>query len=58
MNRMDAENNESVYRRFGMSSRGEGMSCGVVEMVRHNNLRWFGHLERMDKRTGCIDGCK
>ncbi len=39
MNRMDAENNESVYRRFGMSSRGEGMSCGVMEMVRHNNLR-------------------
>ncbi len=33
MNRMDGEGNESVYRRFGKSSRGEGMSCGVVEMV-------------------------
>ncbi len=48
MNRMDGESNENVYRRFGMSSRGEGMSCGVVEMVKCSTLRWFGHLERMD----------
>ncbi len=49
VNRMDGENDESVYRRFGVSSRGEGMSCGVVEMVKSNTLRWFGHLERIDK---------
>ncbi len=29
--------------------RGEGMSCGVVEMMKHSTLRWFGHLERMDE---------
>ncbi len=49
MNRMDGENNENVYRKFGISSR-EGMSCGVVEMVKRSTLIWFGHLERMDER--------
>ncbi len=50
MNRMDGERNENVYRKFGMSSRGEGMSCAVVEMVKRSTLRWFGKLERMDER--------
>ncbi len=27
--------------------KGEGMKCGVVEGVKHNTLRWFGHMERM-----------
>ncbi len=49
VNRMDGESNENVYRKFGMSSRGEGMSCGVVEMVKHTTLRRFGHLLRMDE---------
>ncbi len=44
------ESNENVYRKFGMSSRGEGMNCGVVEMVKRSTLRWFGHLEGMDER--------
>ncbi len=48
VNRMDGESNENVYIKFGILSRGEGMSCGVVEMVKHSPLRWFGHLERMD----------
>ncbi len=48
VNKMDGEN-ESVYRRFSMSSRGEGMSCGVVEKVKCSTLRWFGHLERMNE---------
>ncbi len=47
---MDGESNENVYRKFGMSSRGEGMSCGVVEMVKLSTLSWYGHLERMDER--------
>ncbi len=47
--RMDGESNESVYRRFGMSSRGEGMSCGMVEKLKHSTLIWFGHLERIDE---------
>ncbi len=50
VNRMDGESNENIYRKFGMSSRGEGMSCGVVEMVKRSTLRRFGHLERMDER--------
>ncbi len=50
VNRMDRKSNENVYRKFGMSSRGEGMSSGVVEMVNHSTLRWFGHLERIDER--------
>ncbi len=50
MNRLDGESNENVYRKFGMSSRREGMSCGVVEMVNRNTLRWFGHLERRYER--------
>ncbi len=50
VNRMDGESNENVLRKFGMSSRGEGISCGVVEMVKHSTQRWFGHLERMDER--------
>ncbi len=45
--KMDGESNESVYGRFGMSSKGEGMKWGVVEGVKHNTLRWFGHMERM-----------
>ncbi len=45
--RMDDESNESVYNRFGISSKGEGMKCGVVEGVKCNTLRWFGHMERM-----------
>ncbi len=50
MNRMDGESNENVYRKLGMTSRGEGMSCGLVEMLKRRTLRWFGHLERMDER--------
>ena len=48
VNRVDGESNENVYRRLGMSSKREGMSCGV-EMVKRNTWRWWsGHLERMD----------
>ncbi len=57
VNRMDGESNENVYRKFGMSSR-EGMSCGVVEMVKCSTLRLFGHLERMDKRELTKRICK
>ncbi len=48
VNRINAESNENIYIKFGIFSRGEGMSCGVVEMVKRSPLRWFGHLERMD----------
>ena len=48
MNRIDGESNECAYGRFGMSE-GEGMNCGVVEMVKRSTVRWFGHLERMGR---------
>jgi len=49
VSRLDGESNESVYNRFGMTSKGEGMKCGVVEGVKRSTLRWFGHMERMDE---------
>ncbi len=53
LNRIDGESSESVYGKLGMSFKNEGMNCGVVEVVKCNTLRWFGHLERMggDKLT-------
>ena len=38
-----------IYERLGMWSKGEGMKCGVVELVKCNTLRWFGHIQRMDE---------
>ncbi len=60
VNRMDGKSNENIYGKFGMFTRGEGMSCGVVEMVKRSTLRWFGHLERMDERelTKRVYRCK
>ncbi len=42
VNRIDVKSNENVYKRFGISSRGEGMSCEMV-VVKHSTLRWFEH---------------
>ena len=47
----DMESNENVYERFGMESKGVGIKCGVVEWVKRNSLRWFGHVERMQKEN-------
>ncbi len=47
MTRWDGESNESVYERCGMGSQVNGVNCGVVEWVKRNTLRWFGHIERM-----------
>lgn len=33
VNTMDGESNNSVVKRFAISSRGEGMSNGVVEIT-------------------------
>ncbi len=43
VNRMDDENNESVYGKFGMSVKSEGMNRGVIEVVKCSICRWFGH---------------
>ncbi len=45
--KMDVKSNENVYNRFGISSKCEGMKCEVVEGVKRNTLRWFGHMKRM-----------
>ncbi len=45
--RWDGESNESVYERCDMGSHANGVNCGVVEWVKRNTLRWFGHFERM-----------
>ncbi len=47
MTRWDWESNESVYERCGMGSQANGVNCRVVEWVKRNILRWFGHIERM-----------
>ncbi len=40
---MDGESNENIYRKFGMSSKGEGMSCGVVEEMHELEGEWRKH---------------
>ncbi len=45
--RWDGKSNENVYERCGMGSRTNGVNCGVVEWMKRNTLRWFGHTERM-----------
>ncbi|KAK3893161.1 hypothetical protein Pcinc_003002 [Petrolisthes cinctipes] len=47
LTRWDGESNESVYERCGMSEKAIGIECGVVERVKRNTLRWYGHVERM-----------
>ncbi len=47
MTRWDGESNESVYERCGMESHASGVNCGIVEWVKRNTLRWFGHNERI-----------
>ncbi len=58
MKRMDGESNENVYGRFSMASKGEGMSYGVVEVVKCSTLRWFGHLEGMGESELTRGICK
>ncbi len=45
--RWDGLSNESVHERCGMRGCGSVVECGVVEWVKRNTLRWFGHIERM-----------
>ena len=45
--RWDGESNKIMYEMCGMSSQANGVNCGVVEWVKRNTLRWFGHIWRM-----------
>lgn len=47
MSRMDVENNETAFAGFGVSVKGKGMSCGMVEMVQCSIVWWFGHLQKI-----------
>ena len=42
---------EGFHERFGMSSKGEVVKCGVDEWVKHSTLRWFSHSQRMDENV-------
>ncbi len=46
--RWSGENNENEYERCGMESHANGVNCGVVEWVKRNTMRRFGHTERME----------
>ncbi len=48
VSRLDGLSNECVYKRCGMRGRGSGIGCDVVEWMKRNTLRWFGHTERME----------
>ena len=52
--RWEDENNESVYERCGMGPCANGMQCAVVEWVKIDTLRWFGHVERK-KSEGFVE---
>ncbi len=45
VSRMDGMSNKSVYEHFGMCHVGEGKKYGVVEEVKRQTLKWFGHIE-------------
>ncbi len=43
--RTDGMSNESVYECFGTCYMGEGKKRRVVEKVKQQTLKWFGHME-------------
>ena len=45
--RLDRVSNEEVYEGYGMMDKASGVNCGVVEWVKRNALRWYGHVRRM-----------
>lgn len=49
--RLDRVRNEEVYEGYGMADKASGVNCGVVEWVKWNALRWYGHVRRMPEET-------
>ncbi len=45
VSRMDGVSIESVCEHCGMCHVGVGKKCGVVEEVKRQTLKWFGHME-------------
>ena len=46
LTRWEGESNETVYEGCSMGPYVNGVKCSVVEWVKRNTLRWFGHMER------------
>ena len=46
MTRWKGKSNECVYERCGMGPCANGVKCGVLEWMRTNKLKRFGHMER------------
>ena len=46
MTRWEGEKNESVCGKRIMGPSAKGVKRGVLEWVKRNTLRWFGHMER------------
>ncbi len=49
VSRMDGMSNESVYELFGMCDVDDGKKFRVVDEVKRQTLKWFGHMERMEE---------
>ena len=46
MTRWEGESNESIYEKYDFAGLcANGMKCSVVEWMKRNTLRWFGHME-------------
>ena len=44
--RWEGDSSENMYKKCGMGPCANVVKCDVVEWVKRNTLRWFGHLER------------
>ncbi len=42
------QRNANVCERFGMCHAGVGKKCGVMEEVKRQTLKWFGHMDQME----------
>ncbi len=48
MTKWDGEGNENVYEKCGMGSQVNGVNYGVVQWMKRNTLKLFGHtIERI-----------
>lgn len=51
LKRWDMEGIESVYERWGKGIKDLDIGCGVLKWVKRNTHKWFGHVQRMPKRS-------
>lgn len=40
----DGENNQNMYKWFGVQVTAKGVDCGVLEWAQLCTLRWFGYM--------------